>query len=555
MSFCLPFSQADKFLTKLKSGEIDPAKLAEMTSDERRTFFKDLVGEHSAREVNALFESKLLLKNQQQGMINWAKQIAGLKPEVQRDILAKVNRMTEVLQPKEMDAFLEDLAAHKLGVTVSASEAAKIADLAKATEEAKAAMQTGGDRMAYGRAKVQFSNYVSDLKNEAGKLSLKERIMQPGKALSDVGGVAKSIKASFDNSAIFRQGWKTMWTNPQIWLKNARQSFLDLAHSVGGKTVMDEVNADIVSRPNYDLMKQAKLAVGNVEETYPSSLPEKVPVLGRAYKASEEAFTAFVYRTRADVFDKYIDIAKKAGVDVTDRTQLEGIGKLVNSLTGRGHLGAFEPAADGFNNIFFSARALKAHIDVLTAHAADLKMTAFAKKQAAMNLVKIIGGTAAVLATANAVKPGSVQKDPRSSDFGKIKIGHTRFDVSGGMASIVTLAARLLTMSSKSTTTGQVTKLNSGKFGAQTGTDVVYSFLENKLSPIAGVIRDLLKGQDFQGKKPTLKGEASNLFMPLPVTNYLELKNDPQSANKLLAIIADALGIGTNTYAPPAKKK
>jgi hypothetical protein len=260
------------------------------------------------------------------------------------------------------------------------------------------------------------------------------------------------------------------------------------------------------------------------------------------------------------VFDKYMEIAERSGVDL-DKAQLESVGKMVNSLTGRGHLGKAEGAADLVNNVFFSARKVKSDWDVLTAHTFDQSVTPFVRKQAAINLVKVIGGTAAVLATADVVSraidgKGAVEWDPRSSDFGQIKIGNTRFDMTGGMRSIPTLAARLVTMSSKSTTTGKVTPLNSGKFGAATGFDTFINFLGNKLSPAASVIKDILKGQDFQGNKPTLVNEAVNFAEPLPLTNARELINDPStsSATAVAAILADALGISTNTYAPKRPK-
>ena len=78
---CLPKFLVDKFLEKLKSGEIDPAKLTDMTSAERNSYFSSFMGETNATKVNALFESKILLKNQQQGIINWAKQVTGIKPK------------------------------------------------------------------------------------------------------------------------------------------------------------------------------------------------------------------------------------------------------------------------------------------------------------------------------------------------------------------------------------------------------------------------------------------------------------------------------------------
>jgi len=548
--YCLPANLANKFIEKLKDGSIDPANLAEMSSEGRRVFFQTFMGEIHSKYTNSLFESKLLLKNQQQGMITWAKTVSGLKPEAQRDILSRVNKMTEILNPATEKAFLEDLVAHKLKTRVTIEQANKIAELAKLTSEKKEARDKGGDRLEYGRAAVAFGNYVSDLKENAKKLTVSEQL-KPGqwvKGVVNIGGIARSLKASMDNSAIFRQGWKTLWTNPGIWTKNAIKSFGDIAKTIGGKNIINEVKADIVSRPNYDRMKKAKLAVATIEEEFPSGLPEKIPAIGRVYKASQDAYTAFLYKQRADIFDKYMEIAERSDINIDDKTELESIGKLVNSLTGRGALGALEPVGNVINNVFFAPRLFKSHIDVLTAHIGDPKVSAFAKKQAAANLVKIISGTAAILVIAGAASPGSVDWDPRSADFGKIKIGSTRFDVSGGMASVVTLASRLITNSTKSSTTGLVKQLGTGEYGAADRLTVTYDFFENKLAPLYSVIKSLAIGKDWEGDKPTIGSTAKDLFVPIIATNYKELKDDPDSADVLLAMIAEGLGISTNTY-------
>lgn len=559
MGFCLPQFAATKFINALKSGEIDPGKLAQMTSDERRTFFENIVGD-DAKEVNAQFESKLLLKNQQAGIIRWAKQLTGITEPARRDLITRVSKMDKILNPDDEDAFLKDLAAKKLGTEVTPEEAKHIAELSQNVAKTKAEMTAGGDRMNYGRARVAFGNYVSELKN-SGKPLIPRTV---GDAAYELAGTSKGLKASLDNSAIFRQGWKTMFTHPTTWIGNAAQSFIDLAKQAGGKAVMDETQADIQSRPNYDLYQKAKLDVGTTEEQFPNHLAEHIPVLGRLYKASEAAYTGFVYRMRADVFDKYLDVAKASGVDISDKTQLQSIGKLVNSLTGRGDLGVTgERAAGAVNNVLFSPRFAKSNFDFLTAHQLQKGVTPFVRKQAAINLVKVVAGSAAILTIANAILPGSVETDPRSSDFGKIKIGSTRFDVTGGMGSLTTLAARLMTLSSKSTSTHQVTPLNSGKYGAETGWDVLFGdkgFLAGKLSPIASVGKDVLTGQDYNNNKvdvtkpQTYANEANNLLTPLPITNVVELLNTPNAANPVLSEIADALGISVNSYAPVKKK-
>lgn len=555
-NFCLMPEAVDRFRTGLKDGTIHPEKLSNMSSEERNKFFEDFVGSTNAKDVNALFESKLLLKNQKQGMITWAKSVAGLKEDARKDLISKISRMDRILDPEDKQQFFKDLASTKLGVNVSQEEAKTIANLSKRVEAERASMENGGNRLEFGRAKVALSNYVNDLKVEAQRITASDfkraPITSAARKIARIPGNAKAINASMDNSAIFRQGWKTLWSNPIIWQRNARKSFGNLVKQFGGKNVVDELNADIVSRPNYDLMVKAKLAVGNLEEAFPTTAPEKIPILGRAYKASEAAYTAFVQKTRADVFDKYIEIAQKSGVDITDETQLKSIGKLVNSLTGRASIGRAEPLGNAVNSVFFSPRFLLSNINTVT-HAVGIdvatgKITPFARKVAARNLLKVITGTAAIITIANAIKPGSVELDPRSSDFGKIKVGHTRFDITGGSGSLMTLAARLATTSSKSTVTGQVNKLNSGKFGAQTGLDVFNNFIDNKVSPAAGVLRDIAKGQDTSGNKATPANEVKNLFTPIGVQNYLQMKNDPKSANKLLTAIADGMGISANTY-------
>ena len=542
---CIPKHLTKVFMEKIKSGEITPEKLLDMTSEQRRAEFAKILGKTNAEGVNALFESKMLLKAQQQGIVSWAQEVAGLKPEVKRDILSRVEKMDKFLNPKEYDAFLADLVAHKLGMTVTMQEAGNISALAKDVLEKREAIKTGGDRLEYGRAKVAFDDYYNGLKTESERKKLTEYIKPSnwGQAITNVAGFAKSLKASFDNSVIGRQGLKTLITQPDIWAKNSARSFGDFWNSMTGKDAMLEVRADVMSRPNAlnGLYKKHGLAVGVMEEAYPTNLPEKIPLLGRVFKGSQDAFTAWQYRTRADVFDRLADTITKAGGDI------EGLGKLVNSLTGRGDIGALEPAAKPLNNIFFSPRFLKSNIDLLTAHAMDKNISPEVRKEAVKNLVKVVGAVAILLAIAKALG-GDVEEDPRSADFGKIKIGNTRFDVSGGMASIVVLASRLLTFSSKNATTEIVTKLNEDRFGAKTGYDVLLSFFEGKLSPAAGIVRDILKGKDFQGKKPTILGEMNNLFTPLPVLNFMELRDDPDAAPLLLAMMSDALGIGTNTY-------
>ena len=189
---------------------------------------------------------------------------------------------------------------------------------------------------------------------------------------------------------------------------------------------------------------------------------------------------------------------------------------------------------------------MKANFDFLTMHRLD-KSTPFVKRHAAINLLKAASAVGAILVTADAVLPGSVDWNPTSSDFGKIKVGDTRFDVTGGMGSLVILGQRLASVFTgtgvKSSSSGKITSLTSGEFGQPTAIDEIVNFFGNKLSPAGAVVKDLLKGKDFTGNKPTIVGELGNLFVPMPITQAIETANTPNSADALLATIADALGV------------
>lgn len=554
MAFCLLKPLAESFKKALREGKINPQVLANMASENRRAVFEEYVGKDASEDVNALFESKLILKDVQQGMINWAKQITGIKPEVRRGMIERIQKLDErILNPVNEKAFLEDLASKRLGVEVTLEEAREIARLSKNLADAKANLPN--NRLAYGTARTQLENFMREKKQEAQKISLEDFKANPmGVAVQSagkIGGIAKSLKASLDVSALGRQGFKAIFAHPKQWGVNAAKTFKDIFDTLARKTsddfVMDALRSEIYSRPNstnglYDRMK---LDIGTGEEAYPSSLPEKIPALGRVFKASEVAYGGFLTRLRADIADKYAAIAEANGIDLNNKMEAESIGALVNSLTGRGNAGLGK-LGEPVNSLFFSPKSFQANLDFLLLHPTQ-KMSKFARIEAAKNLLKVLGGIVAILAIARAVWPDSIETDPRSADFGKIKIGDTRFDVTGGMSSIPTLVARLATMSSKSSVSGAISELGS-EYGQKTGSDVFLDFAGNKLSPVASVGRDVLNRSDREGNPLTLKGTASNLLMPLPVSNALSTLENENSAPKLLTILADAFGIATNTY-------
>lgn len=543
-NFCLPEIFANKFLGLLKTGEMNPDTLAKMTSEERHKFFMEKVGieDDIAKSVNALFESKLLLKNQQQGMVTWAKTVGGLKPEVRKDLISKINKLDRVLSDGEEQSFLKDLAEQKLGIGVTAAEGQKLLSLAKTLEEQKQRVlenptdETG--RIDYGNALLDFHEYANSL--------------SPVKANKVVNllNLPKSIMASLDLSAPFRQGFGMIGTK-QFW-----SAFPKMFKYAASEQNYKDLMADIVSHPNYDIAKSAGLRITTLtdkltarEEAFQSSLLDKVP----GFRGSERAFTGFLNRLRFDRFNALLDSAKVAGEDVSKGSEgARDLANVVNDFTGSGNIGKndrYKNVVPAANTAFFSPRKISATINMLNpTRYVDPSVSPTARRAALTQLMGSVGISVGLLTLAKMVGQ-KVEENPTSSDFGKIKVGNTRFDVTGGNGTYAVLLSRILSGKTKSTNTEVVRNLGEG-FNSSNRGDVAVQYLRNKLSPTASFVADWLYGKDATGAPFSLSKEAMSRITPMIIADTISMASDPKNSlgKTAITVLANSLGVGTQNF-------
>lgn len=597
MAYCLPKFAGDALKEKLVSGELSPEKLGKMTPEERHNAFAFL-GEEHASKVNGLFESKLLLKNQQAGMITWAKQVLGPKHPVYRDMLAKVEKLDKVLDKAGIDDYLSDLVSYKLGIKVSEGEVKTLIEMSKEIERTKANLpkemfdrpqheylkqETAAQmekRLEYGASYVRFKRYSESLSPRSKGITLSDFVTKP---VSTIGSVAKSIKASLDNSFWLNQGIPALF-NPRlapIWAKNFAKSFGDIQKGLRKIDATEAVQAEIYSRPDAvnGTYAREKADLGlRTEEAYPTSLPERIPVLGRVFGASSNAYNAGALRMRADILDYHNRLARIQGVDITNKVTAEAIGHIANSTSGRGSLGVGEPSLQWWNNVMFSPRLVKGAFDTLTAHLFDPKVRAnlltkegrnspqaFAQKQAAKQLLSMAATYHAVMLLYEAMNPGSTDLDPRSAHWGQVKIGDNQWmNIVGPFRPLVRTISSGIIPTFHEGELGWWRKTSTGKwrgipvfpkkapeYGAYTALDVVETFFEGKASPLFSLIRDHLKGTDFTGEPPTPVDDIRKLTVPISIDTYIEdsgSKSTEEQDNALRNAIINAFGAGVTTY-------
>lgn len=541
MAFCLPQDLAEKFKAAVKDGTIDPDKLSEMSSEERREFFSSIVGE-DAKDVNALFESKLLLKDQQAGMIRWAKSVTGITEAAKRDIVSRIERMDKVLNPEDQDSFLKDLASKKLGVEVSQDEAKTITDLTQKASLARDAIKgTKGlspERNAYGRALIDLTDYVDSLKPQ-------------GKAnwVAQIASLPKSMTVSiFHMSAPFVQGWGMVSIKP-FW-----EGFGKQFQYFASEDAYKGLQADIIAHPDYPLALDSKLGLTKIgdklsqrEEQIQSSLLEKVPGLKVAVKASSRGFTGFLNYVRFSRFTQLLDAARLHGEDVSKGSSaVRDIARTVNDFTGRGALGKDDKYASAqplANSLFFSPRKIIATVNMFNpVRYLDPRISPTARLGALRQLSGSVIATAAVLQLAQ-LAGASVNMNPISTNFLKVKLGNTTLDMTGGNAIYTRLIARMIEGKSISSS-GKLTNLTSSNFGSATRADLLISYARDKLAPTASFVADALYGKDPSNKPFNLTTEAYDKLVPLVMQNFINVAmNDSQNGAAWVATLSGIFGV------------
>ncbi len=365
---------------------------------------------------------------------------------------------------------------------------------------------------------------------------------------TEVLNVPRAIMASADMSAPLRQGLFLIG-RPKQWLPAFRDMFKYAFNEKSYQGLME----DIAKRPTYGLMKESGLSLTDIgtslvgrEEKFMSNLAERIPVLGHIVRGSNRAYTGFLNKLRADVFDDMVSSAQKLGLKPEGKL-LKDISTFIGSATGRGKLfGALERSAVALNSVFFSPRLMASRLNLLNP-VYYIRLDPFVRKEALKSLLTFAGTATSVITLAK-MGGAEVGVDPRSADFGKIKIGNTRYDPWGGFQQYIRLAAQLITGEHISSTTGIKTTVGEG-YKPITRADILGRFLETKEAPVVSFAVGLLKGQSSLGQEFNIPQEVAQRFTPMVIQDMVDLAKE-RGLEGIMMGTPGIFGVGLQTYSP-----
>ncbi len=380
----------------------------------------------------------------------------------------------------------------------------------------------------------------------------------------DILGIPKSMVASADLSAPLRQGAVLSVRHPGI-AKDSFKTMLDHAFSEQNSEVWMH---KLKSSPEYYIMKKAGLYLAEPtarltakEEQFTSNLSHRIPGWGKGVvKPSERAYTGYLNKLRVDTFLQFHDALVKDGIQGERlEKELKSYAKFVNNASGRAGLGLFEEAGSLLNSFYFAPRYVLSRFNIIANPVFYLTMSPRARMEALRSTGTYIGVGMMVLATAKAAG-ADVELDPRSSDFGKIRIGNTRYDIWAGFQQGVRLISQLAS-GSKKTLGGDVKSLVDGGYGDETRGTVWDRFKRSKASPASSLTQNVMEGSvdeetgkfmttDMVGGKHTISDEALNLVMPLWSRDIAKIYQEGGFDEATFAALSSFFGVGVQNFSP-----
>lgn len=369
----------------------------------------------------------------------------------------------------------------------------------------------------------------------------------------NVVGLMRAFKSAIDLSALLRQNFWITVTHPILTAKKIVPVMFKTLTKKGEHAHQQEIasreNAPLYKRDGLDLA-EAGHTFEKMEEAYQSRYAEKVPGVAM----SQRSYTAALNESRASSYDALAASFSKTGVPTPAEGKL--IAHYVNAATGRGGGGKLASTMAALATGIWSPRLIASRLQLLIGEPIwnglltgkiPLKGTVKVRLMIAGEYARFLGGMAVIYGLSSAAGL-EIGYDPRSSHFGKIKVGKTWLDPLAGLSQMIVFLSRMVT-GKKTTKTG--TRSLRGKdveYGAGDIGDEMWRFARTKFSPALGTAVNLLAGENVMGEPTTPTSVVSDAFMPMaPQDIYNTMKANGVPEATILSVLS-FFGASLQTY-------
>jgi len=347
-------------------------------------------------------------------------------------------------------------------------------------------------------------------------------------------GVWKGLLAGFDWSMIKIQNTLAVGANPY----EAIQSIMPTAQAMASAKSRERIDAEREAHPRYEdymkwglaLSEHGKRGETAVTEMFPTDqFVDKVPGVAM----SERSFATYMNEMRFRVMQAleqaygkpFLPFVEPDGMKLNDTTG-PALARVVNMLTF-----AWKPEAKRAKDALAAASVVMwapsmyvARLQALFATPVWLNKGADPRirRIAAVQLLKGWAGIYLVHALLRWLWSDDDQEEsPLSSDFGKVKKGDVRVEVSGGLMQQVVLGSRIAEQGI-APRQGRKPETAEGTFARSTVYALLGTFAGYKINPWFTAPINWWQQKDFLGRPATMSSIAVENLTPLSVQNLIE---------------------------------
>lgn len=385
-------------------------------------------------------------------------------------------------------------------------------------------------------------------------------------------GTVRGLKSTGDFSMGGRQGIFVAARHPVEWVLANKESVKYAGSGQYFKDQMQNIATDPWVKVGDTNGLQLPAASLKPEEQYAGSdiiqghVAKDVLKVGNVVAGAERAYDGGLTYLRAALFKSRLQSfgdTPEAAAAKLGQKGVEGLTEAINTLTGRGGKdnGFVTKHINTLSETLFSPRLWASRLEPL-----NPKFWARigpAGRQEALQSLGSFAAVASVVLGAAAASGAKVETDPRSSDFLKIKVGDTRYDILGGFQQNLVFGWREISGEKKSSTTGAVTKFAKGlpdlfeknpapvtkTITSPNRVSIATDLAGNKLNPVLSSAKKLISGKDASGQPVNYVTEIGQLFVPISIQGTVQTISSTGSVPEgILKNAPDYFGISSQTY-------
>jgi hypothetical protein len=377
--------------------------------------------------------------------------------------------------------------------------------------------------------------------------------------------IVMALKSSFDMSGLGNQGGWALLSHPVRTLRRMPEALAAFTSEKKAWAINEKIrqreNASLYFRDGLELVEATgHAAFTHGEEQYRSNLAEYIPGI----KGSNRSFATLLNLIRADSYDA---MAKSfAGEGGPTRIEGKAISDFINMLTGRGNIGGYEQTVAAANGLFWAPRRAISRFQTLATLGGQvewgrstqpgkmnlspvhLRGTSATRKMFATEMGRYAIGLTTIYTLA-ALAGATVELDPRSSDFGKMKFGNVRIDPLSGLSQTLVFLSREFSGQMKKGS-GEIMNVRGPNrpYKGDTMGDVGLRFLSYKANPGLAVGWSILSGEtEFDG--PTTPWTVlKNSLVPMSFEDIYKAMQDQGLSRGVAISMLGLIGMGVQVY-------